>query len=118
MTVTTTRADVRWSPVCSAAEPGRGQTLALHVDGHAVALFRTCDGELFALADVDPHAEAEPAPLSAGRLASRRDVPVVIGPSGRRFELARGLCVDGGASATPFPVRITDGAVEVAVPAA
>ena len=119
MNITTTGADVRWSPVCSATELARGESLALHVSGHAVALFRTCDGELFALADLDPHASSDgPAALSAGRMASRRDVPVVVAPSGRRFELARGLCVDGGASVTPFPVRITDGAVEVAVPAA
>lgn len=119
MSLTTTGTDVRWSPVCAAAELARGQTLGLHVAGHAVAVFRTCDGEVFALADVDPHAPSDgPAALSAGQLASRRDVPVVVAPSGRRFELARGICVDGGASVTPFPVRITDGAVEVAVPAA
>ncbi|MHA3704079.1 nitrite reductase (NAD(P)H) small subunit [Jatrophihabitans sp. YIM 134969] len=121
MTATTTRTDVRWSPVCSAAEPARGQAIGLHVGGHAVALFRTHDGELFALSDVDPHAgpEARAGALSAGRLASRRDVPTVVAvASGRQFELARGTCVDGCASVTPFPVRVTDGAVEVAVPAA
>lgn len=112
MSVTTTGSDLRWSPVCSVASLERGQSLALHVDGHAVALFRTCDGEVFALADAR-------GALSAGRLASRRDLPVVVeAESGRHFDLARGTCVDGGESVQPFPVRITDGAVEVAVPAA
>ena len=112
MSVTTTATDLRWSPVCSVASLARGQALGLHVDGRAVAVFRTCDGEVFALADDD-------GALSAGTLASRRDVPVVVAEgSGQRFELPRGTCVDGGASVTPFPVRITDGAVEVAVPAA
>ena len=111
MSVTTTGSDLRWSPVCSATSLAKGQALGLHVQGHAVAVFRTCDGEVFALADDD-------GSLAAGRLTSRRDVPVVAVSSGRRFELARGVCVDGGAPVTPFPVRITDGAVEVAVPAA
>lgn len=117
----TTGVDVRWSPVCAAASLTPGQALALHVAGQPVAVFRTHDGELFALADVDPHADADTGhgSLSAGRLASRRDVPVVVAAaSGRRFELARGICIDGGAPATPFAVRVTDGAVEVAVPAA
>ena len=118
---TTTGADMRWSPVCSSASLARGQVLGLHVAGNPVALFHTWDGELFALADIDPHAEPDAChgSLSAGVLASRRDVPVVVAAaSGRRFELARGVCVDGGEAVTPFPVRVTDGAVEVAVPAA
>lgn len=111
MSVTTTESDLHWSPVCSVASLPKGQALGLHLHGHAVAVFRTCDGEVFALADHDGR-------LSAGRLTSRRDVPVVAVSSGERFELARGVCVDGGAAVMPFPVRITDGAVEVAVPAA
>ena len=112
---TTTPAASRWRPVCAARSLPKGGAIGLHVAGHPVAVFRTCDGELFALADVDPEADA---PLSTGQLASRRDVPVVVGPSGRRFELARGVCVAGGAAVASFPVRVTDGAVEVALPAA
>lgn len=108
-----------WSAVCTAADLARGQTLALHVHGQALALFHTHDGELFALADHDPHEPAERGrrALSAGRLTSRRDLPVVLARSGRHFDLARGTCVDGGTAVAAFPVRVTDGAVEVAVPA-
>ena len=121
MPVTTTGSDLHWCAVCTATELARGHALGLHVRGHALAVFRTCDGELFALADLDPHAEPDEqhGALSNGRLASRRDVPVVVAAgSGHRFELARGTCVDGCASVSAFPVRVTDGAVEVAVPAA
>lgn len=99
-------ARTRWSAICAATALRPGQALALHVGGEPVAVFRTCDGEWFALGD---------RTLAGGTLAFRRDLPVVVAASGARYDLASGACVDGGEAVRAFPVRVVDGAVEIAL---
>lgn len=68
-------ASATWVPVCAATDLLLGQVLAVTVGGRSVAVARTCDGELFAVADHDPQADpggrhADHGAVSSGRLGT------------------------------------------------
>jgi nitrite reductase (NADH) small subunit len=102
-----------WTDVVAydALPPERG--CAVLVRGAQVALFRTFDGEVYALSNYDPAGRAYV--LSRGIVGTRGDVPVVSSPLYKHaYDLRTGACLDDPTLAVPvYPVRIRDGLVEV-----
>ncbi|GGV31515.1 nitrite reductase small subunit [Actinomadura cremea] len=110
------RSDLRWSDVCAYTDliPERG--VCAMIGGTQVALFRTFDGDLYALSNLDPFSGAHV--LSRGILGTRDGVPTVASPMYKQvFDLRTGVCLDDPRVALPaFGVRRAGGRVEVAVP--
>ncbi|MEV8511162.1 nitrite reductase small subunit NirD [Dactylosporangium sp. NPDC051484] len=106
---------MKWIAVCPylRLEPERG--VAALIDGVQVALFRTFDGSLHAIGNLDPLSGA--AVLSRGIVGSRGDAPVVASPMHKQvYDLATGECLDEPGVRVPvYPVRVSDGMIEVAV---
>lgn len=103
----------RMTAVCTVdAIPLEGGVAAL-VDGQPVALFRTHDGSVHALGNVDPFSHA--SVLSRGIVGSRGDVPVVSSPMYKQaFDLRTGRCLDDDGVAVPaYDVSVVDGVVHV-----
>lgn len=107
-------APARWSAVCDYDDlpPERG-TCAL-VEGRQIALFRTHDGSLYALANRDPFSGANV--LARGIVGSRGGVPTVASPMYKQvFDLATGRCLDDPAVAVAtYGVRVNGNRVQVA----
>jgi nitrite reductase (NADH) small subunit len=105
-----------WADVCPAERllPGRG-VAALFGDVQ-VAVFRTADGEVHALGNVDPFSGA--AVLSRGIVGDRGGVPVVASPVYKQaFGLRDGRCLDDPSVSVPtYPSRVADGSVQVGLP--
>ena len=102
--------------VCAVgAVPLEGGVAAM-VDGVAVAVFRTYDGSVHAVGNVDPFSGA--SVLSRGIVGSRGDVPVVSSPMYKQaFDLRTGRCIDDDAVTVPtYHVSVVDGVVLVGVP--
>ncbi|RAY11092.1 nitrite reductase (NAD(P)H) small subunit [Actinomadura craniellae] len=111
-----TRSD-RWTDVCGFVDlmPERG-ACAL-VDGVQVAIFRTFDGELYALSNFDPFSGAYV--LARGILGTRNGAPTVASPMYKQvFDLRTGQCLDDEQVVVPtYPVRHNSaGRVEVSLP--
>ena len=102
-----------WERVCDLddLEVERGATALVH--GQAVAIFRTHDGEVYALGNHDPFAGA--SVLARGIVGTRGGVPFVASPMHKHaFDLRSGRCLDDDHVAVPsYDVRIDDGAVLV-----
>ncbi|MEV0665962.1 nitrite reductase small subunit NirD [Actinomadura luteofluorescens] len=109
------RAAARWFDICSYAglTPERGACAM--VDGTQVAIFRTFDGGLYALSNLDPFSGAYV--LSRGILGTRDEAPTVASPMYKQvFDLRTGVCLDDPRVALPtFPVRRSGDRVEVAL---
>jgi nitrite reductase (NADH) small subunit len=109
----TTQAPAHWIPVCRYDNliPERG--VAALVDGVAVAVFRTHDGALHALSNLDPFSNA--SVLSRGIVGDRGGRATVASPIYKQvFELATGVCLDDPSVSVPtYPVRVANGVVEV-----
>lgn len=106
----------RMTAACAVdAIPLEGGVAAL-VDGAAVAVFRTHDGSVFAIGNVDPFSGA--SVLSRGIVGSRGDVPVVSSPMYKQaFDLRTGRCLDDPSVCVPsYDVVVTDGQVHVGPP--
>lgn len=102
-----------WTGVCPVdAIPLEGGVAAL-VDGRAVAVFRTHDGSVFAIGNVDPFSGA--SVLSRGIVGSRGDAPVVSSPMYKQaFDLRTGRCLDDDSVSVPaYDVVVQDGRVHV-----
>lgn len=106
-----------WTPVCDLADliPNRGAA-ALLEDDRQVAIFRTSNGEVHAVSNIDPFSGA--AVLSRGLVGDLGGVPVVASPMHKqRFDLRTGACVDDPTvTVTVFPVRVADGTILVGAP--
>lgn len=91
--------------------------VAALVDGEQVAVFRTADGGLHAVSNLDPFSGA--MVLSRGIVGSRGDRPTVASPVYKQvFDLGTGQCLDDPAVRLPVHlVRVRDGIVEVALEA-
>jgi nitrite reductase (NADH) small subunit len=78
-----------------------------------LALFRTHDGQVFAIGNQDPFSGANV--MSRGIVGSRGDVPTVASPMFKQvFDLRTGVCLDDPEVSLPvYPVRIVDGQVVV-----
>ncbi|MFI5840320.1 nitrite reductase small subunit NirD [Catenuloplanes sp. NPDC051500] len=108
--------DVTFQPVCPLhrLEPDRG--VAALVGSVQVALFRTSDGELFAVGNQDPISHAYV--MSRGIVGSRGAAPTVASPLHKQvYDLRTGECLDvPGVSLPVYPARVSeDSVVEVAV---
>ncbi|MEV4072837.1 nitrite reductase small subunit NirD [Nonomuraea fuscirosea] len=104
-----------WTSICAydALPPERG--VCALVDGVQVALFRTYEGELYALSNLDPFSGAYV--LSRGIVGTRRGEPTVASPLHKQvFSLVTGLCLDDESVSVPvYAVRAEGGYVEVTV---
>ncbi|MGQ0777671.1 MAG: nitrite reductase small subunit NirD [Pseudonocardiales bacterium] len=107
---------VQWTTVCSYDDliPERG--VAALVDGRPVAVFRTHDGALHALSNIDPFSGA--SVLSRGIVGDRGGRATVASPIYKQaFELATGVCLDDPAVSVPtYAVRMVDGVVQIGSP--
>jgi nitrite reductase (NADH) small subunit len=83
------------------------------VDGEAIAIFRTHDGNIHAISNYDPWSRA--SVLARGIVGTRRGVPFVASPMHKQaFDLRTGQCLDDAAVRIPtYDVAVTDGLVLV-----
>lgn len=103
----------RATAVCAVAViPLEGGVAAL-VDGVAVAVFRTHDGSVHAIGNVDPFSGA--SVLSRGIVGTRGEAPVVSSPMYKQaFDLRTGACLDDTSVSVPsYDVSVVDGVVLV-----
>lgn len=87
--------------------------VAALVDGEAVAVFRTYDGEVFALSNYDPCSDA--SVLSRGIVGTRGGAPFVASPIFKQaFDLRTGRCLDDpGVRVPTYDVHVGDDGVVV-----
>ena len=108
-----------WIPVCplSFLIPERG-VAALLPDGSQAAVFRTHDGGLYALSNLDPFSGA--AVLSRGIVGDRGGVATVTSPMHKQvFALATGICLDKDDVRVPvYAVRERHGVIQISCPGA
>jgi nitrite reductase (NADH) small subunit len=113
MSTDTVTTGTRWVPVCPypLLEPERG--VAALVGGEQVAIYRTHDGELFAIGNLDPINGAYV--MSRGIVGSRGEIPTVASPLHKQvYDLRTGRCLDVPEVRVPtYPVRCRDGLIEV-----
>ncbi|HEX4721487.1 MAG TPA: nitrite reductase small subunit NirD [Pseudonocardiaceae bacterium] len=85
-------------------------------DGTQVAVFRTHDGQVHALSNVDPFSGA--AVLARGIVGDRDGTPIVVSPVYKQaFELGTGRCLDDERVAVAvFAATVVDGMVMVGAP--
>lgn len=90
--------------------------VAALVDGVAVAIFRTHDGNVYAMSNYDPCSRA--SVLARGIVGTRGDIPYVASPMHKQaFDLRTGQCLDDAAVRVPtYDVRVADGMVLVGGP--
>lgn len=104
-----------WAAICpyERLEPERG--VAALIGDRQVAIFRTHDGNLHAIDNMDPICHA--AVLSRGIVGTRGDAPTVASPMHKQvYDLRTGRCLDQPEVAVrTYPVRCRDGMVEVEV---
>jgi nitrite reductase (NADH) small subunit len=83
------------------------------VAGEAIAIFRTYDGNVYAISNHDPCSSA--SVLSRGIVGTRGDVPFVASPMHKQaFDLRTGQCLDDAAVRVPtYAVQVTRGTVLV-----
>jgi nitrite reductase (NADH) small subunit len=104
------------TPVCLLEDiEVEGGVLAL-VGGAAVAIFRTHDGNVYAISNHDPVAHA--SVLARGIVGTRGDVPCVASPMHKQaYDLRTGQCLDDAAIRVPtYDVRVEEGLVLVGTP--
>ncbi|GAB2863683.1 nitrite reductase small subunit NirD [Actinocorallia aurea] len=111
--MTVTAISTTWTDVCSVDRltPERG--VCALVDGLQVAIFKTFEGDLYALSNYDPFSNA--FVLSRGILGSRGGVPTVASPMYKQvFDLTSGKCLDDPDTSVPtFSIRLNGDRVEV-----
>jgi nitrite reductase (NADH) small subunit len=92
--------------------PERGAAALLGT--RQVALFRTFDGTVHAIANRDPFTGANV--LSRGIVGNRGDRTTLASPLHKQvFDLSTGACLDDPEVVVPvYPTRVRDGLVEVA----
>jgi nitrite reductase (NADH) small subunit len=104
-----------WHAVLPEARLLRERGVAALVEEVQVAVFRTYDGSLFAVGNIDPFTGS--AVLSRGIVGNRGPIPTVASPLHKQvFDLSTGRCLDDEAMSVPvFNIRVRDGQIEVAV---
>ncbi|WP_421734455.1 nitrite reductase small subunit NirD [Cellulomonas sp.] len=114
-----------WTAVCRVDDLAPERGVAALLDGEQVALFRLVDGRVLAVQQHDPFSDAHV--ISRGIVGSRFvdevEVPTVASPMYKQvFDLTTGRCLDVAGKAPArglgpdlrtWPVRVTDGLVEV-----
>jgi len=105
-----------WTAVCRYTDLAPERGIAALLGDLQVALFRTYDGQLYAIGNQDPFTGAQV--LSRGIVGSRGDTPTVASPLHKQvFDLRTGNCLDDDEVAVVcYPVRNTDDVVEIWTP--
>jgi len=111
--VTQLRESSGWVDVIPEAELEAEIGMPALVGDAAVAVFRTHDGHLYALSNLDPRTGS--SVMARGIVGSRGDVPTVASPLYKDvFDLRTGVCLDDEAKRlVPFEVRVMGGVVQV-----
>jgi nitrite reductase (NADH) small subunit len=104
------------TPVCRLDQIEVEGGVAALVDGVAVAIFRTHDGNVYAISNDDPWSNA--SVLARGIVGTRGEIPFVASPMHKQaFDLRTGQCLDDAAVRVPaYDVRVEDGVVLVGPP--
>ena len=105
-----------WTEICAYDSMLPETGVCALVEGVQVAVFRTFDGELYALGNLDPFSGAYV--LSRGIVGTRKGEPTVASPLHKQvFSLVTGRCLDDESVSVPtYPVRVNaSGVVEVAL---
>lgn len=102
-----------WLAVCESSAVPPEQGVAVLIGEQQIALFRTADGELYALGNRDPVSGAQV--LSRGIVGSRGAAPTVTSPMYKQvFGLRTGRCLDDATLAVPtYPVRVVGDRIEI-----
>ena len=103
-------------PVCHLDDIEVEGGVAALVGGAAVAIFRTHDGNVYAISNYDPVACA--SVLARGIVGTRGTTPVVASPMHKQsYDLRTGQCLDDAEVRVPtYDVRVDDGVVLVRPP--
>jgi len=111
--VKTPQVNTQWTAVCRYDDIIAERGVAALIGGAPVAVFRTHDGALYALSNVDPFSRA--SVLSRGIVGDRGGRATVASPIYKQvFELATGVCLDDpSVLVATYAVRVVDGVVEV-----
>ena len=98
-------------PVCRVDQIEVEGGVAALVEGAAVAIFRTHDGNVFAMSNWDPFSQA--SVLARGIVGTRGGVPFVASPMHKQaFDLRTGQCLDDShVSVAAYDVKIVEGVV-------
>lgn len=110
------RVEAGWETICRYDQllPERG--VAGLLDGVQIAIFRTHDGSVYAIGNIDPFSGA--AVLSRGIVGDRHGVPMVASPIYKQaFNLVTGDCLDDDSVAVAvYPVRVSGGWLQIERP--
>jgi len=110
--------DVTWHPVCALAdlEPEWGE--AALSDGQQIALYRLWDDSVRAVSNQDPTTGS--FVMARGIVGTRSGRPTIASPLHKQvYDLESGECVSHpGSAISVFDTRITDGVIEIQLPAA
>lgn len=103
-----TTTEARWETVCRLDQIEVEGGVAALVGGEAVAVFRTCHDEVFALGNYDPFSRA--SVLARGIVGTRGDTWFVASPMHKQgFDLRTGQCLDDAAVRVPtYDVLVVD----------
>ncbi len=101
------------TPVCRLDQIEVEGGVAALVEGAAIAIFRTHDGNVYAISNYDPFSRA--SVLARGIVGTRGDVSFVASPMHKQaFDLRTGQCLDDAEVRVPaYDVRVVDGIVLV-----
>ena len=104
-----------WREICRVDRMPLERGVTALVDGEQVALFRTADGALHAIGNLDPFSDA--MVLARGVVGSRGDRATVASPMYKQvFDLETGQCLDDPAVRVPVhAVQVVDGIVLIAL---
>lgn len=105
-----------WVDVCDFDDLAVERGMRVLVGGAHVALFRTHDGDVYAIAAIDPFSGA--SVLARGIVGTRAGVPFVASPMYKqRFDLRTGRCLDDPSmSVQVYPVEASAGRIRVGSP--
>ena len=105
-----------WVVVCHLDDLEECWGEAALVGHEQIALFRLPGDRVHAVGNIDPRTRA--AVMARGIIGSRGTAPTIASPLHKEvYDLASGVCLSGGEGLRAYPVRCTDGVVEVDVAA-
>lgn len=104
---------VEWAPVCRLTDLEVERGVAALVHGQAVAIFRTDETTVYALANPDPFDRHQV--LAKGIVGVADGVPFVASPQHKHgFDLRTGQCLDDAhVCVAAYDVKVVDGVVLV-----
>ena len=113
MTAPSTTEHATYATVCRVEDIEVEGGVCVLVDGEAIAIFRTHEGNIYAISNHDPWSRA--SVLSRGIVGTRGEVPFVASPMHKQaFDLRTGQCLDDAAVRVPtYDVQVTRGTVLV-----